>query len=345
MLELPSDAPREGADSTVYSLRRGSDPGGLSSVAAEVGLHRQFTRASRARTGSRRARCRCRRRPGQAAVRADGRAGPDRGERRLHGAPRHRPQRAQSHRRGPDHGVDRGRTPRPASVVAGEEGGRGDRLRRGGRALHPSRTGADQLAGRDGGGRSGRERDGPLLPDQDRPAGHHHLAAGSADGPQPGGRRPVAAAGRAERDPHPGAGAVPHAAAEARHGLRAALRQGPGAVGRRHVPGDPGRGPGTGSDAAPSDRGDALHEGRHGGTGRHVHHRRGRGRGPARDHRRHAGHRRLRVRGRGHAPAGGVGAGRRRPAHRLRRRGRGVLSADPREPQRGLEGHAGREGA
>ncbi|MFJ9110347.1 alpha-(1-_3)-arabinofuranosyltransferase family protein [Streptomyces sp. NPDC102283] len=43
MLELPSDAPREGADSTVYSLRRGSDPGGLSSVAAEVGLHRQFT--------------------------------------------------------------------------------------------------------------------------------------------------------------------------------------------------------------------------------------------------------------------------------------------------------------
>ncbi|MFH9610313.1 alpha-(1-_3)-arabinofuranosyltransferase family protein [Streptomyces sp. NPDC017448] len=43
MLELPTDAPREGADSTVYSLRRGSDPGGLSSVAAEVGLHRQFT--------------------------------------------------------------------------------------------------------------------------------------------------------------------------------------------------------------------------------------------------------------------------------------------------------------
>ncbi|WP_405634226.1 alpha-(1-_3)-arabinofuranosyltransferase [Streptomyces sp. NBC_01178] len=43
MLELPADAPREGADSTVYSLRRGSDPGGLSSVAAEAGLHRQFT--------------------------------------------------------------------------------------------------------------------------------------------------------------------------------------------------------------------------------------------------------------------------------------------------------------
>lgn len=43
MLELPSDAPREGADSTVYSLKRGSDPGGLSAVAAETGLHRQFT--------------------------------------------------------------------------------------------------------------------------------------------------------------------------------------------------------------------------------------------------------------------------------------------------------------
>ncbi|WP_179500154.1 alpha-(1-_3)-arabinofuranosyltransferase family protein [Streptomyces sp. WZ.A104] len=43
MLELPNDAPREGADSTMFSLRRGSDPGGLSSVAAEVGLSRQFT--------------------------------------------------------------------------------------------------------------------------------------------------------------------------------------------------------------------------------------------------------------------------------------------------------------
>ncbi|NEE56647.1 hypothetical protein G3M55_70335, partial [Streptomyces sp. SID8455] len=32
-----------GADSTVYSLKRGSDPGGLSAVAAETGLHRQFT--------------------------------------------------------------------------------------------------------------------------------------------------------------------------------------------------------------------------------------------------------------------------------------------------------------
>ncbi|WP_208638817.1 alpha-(1-_3)-arabinofuranosyltransferase family protein [Kitasatospora albolonga] len=45
MLELPSDAPREGADSTVYALKRGSDPGGLSAVAAETGLHRQFTPA------------------------------------------------------------------------------------------------------------------------------------------------------------------------------------------------------------------------------------------------------------------------------------------------------------
>lgn len=43
MLELPSDAPREGADASVYSLKRGSDPGGLSAVAAETGLHRQFT--------------------------------------------------------------------------------------------------------------------------------------------------------------------------------------------------------------------------------------------------------------------------------------------------------------
>ncbi|MFI2371332.1 alpha-(1-_3)-arabinofuranosyltransferase [Streptomyces sp. NPDC018833] len=42
MLQLPADAPREGADSVVYALRRGSDPGGLSAVPAEVGLHRQF---------------------------------------------------------------------------------------------------------------------------------------------------------------------------------------------------------------------------------------------------------------------------------------------------------------
>ncbi|MFF3326914.1 alpha-(1-_3)-arabinofuranosyltransferase [Streptomyces sp. NPDC002889] len=45
LLELPSDAPREPSDSVVYSLRRGSDPGGLSAVPAEVGLHRQFTAA------------------------------------------------------------------------------------------------------------------------------------------------------------------------------------------------------------------------------------------------------------------------------------------------------------
>ncbi|MFJ8074138.1 alpha-(1-_3)-arabinofuranosyltransferase family protein [Streptomyces sp. NPDC096176] len=45
MLELPQDAPRDGADAVVYSLRRGSDPGGLSAVPSEVGLHRQFTAA------------------------------------------------------------------------------------------------------------------------------------------------------------------------------------------------------------------------------------------------------------------------------------------------------------
>ncbi|MFP1629468.1 alpha-(1-_3)-arabinofuranosyltransferase family protein [Streptomyces sp. 5K101] len=54
MLELPADAPRDGAGSVVYSLRRGSDPGGLSAVPAEVGLHRQFDAA----------------RPGDYAVRA-----------------------------------------------------------------------------------------------------------------------------------------------------------------------------------------------------------------------------------------------------------------------------------
>ncbi|MFF3290554.1 alpha-(1-_3)-arabinofuranosyltransferase family protein [Streptomyces sp. NPDC003023] len=45
MLELPRDAPKDAAGSVVYSLRRGSDPGGLSAVPAEVGLHRQFTAA------------------------------------------------------------------------------------------------------------------------------------------------------------------------------------------------------------------------------------------------------------------------------------------------------------
>ncbi|MGW7284531.1 alpha-(1-_3)-arabinofuranosyltransferase domain-containing protein [Streptomyces sp. NPDC054847] len=45
MLQLPEDAPKETGGSVVYSLQRGSDPGGLSAVAAEVGLHRQFTAA------------------------------------------------------------------------------------------------------------------------------------------------------------------------------------------------------------------------------------------------------------------------------------------------------------
>ncbi|MFI9374421.1 alpha-(1-_3)-arabinofuranosyltransferase domain-containing protein [Streptomyces parvulus] len=47
MLELPADAPRDvgDADALVYSLSRASDPGGLSAVAAEAGLHRQFTAA------------------------------------------------------------------------------------------------------------------------------------------------------------------------------------------------------------------------------------------------------------------------------------------------------------
>ncbi|WP_406865560.1 alpha-(1-_3)-arabinofuranosyltransferase family protein [Streptomyces sp. HUAS MG47] len=46
MLELPGDAPRGVSGSVgmpvVYALSRGSDPGGLSAVSAEVGLHRQF---------------------------------------------------------------------------------------------------------------------------------------------------------------------------------------------------------------------------------------------------------------------------------------------------------------
>ncbi|MFK4594315.1 hypothetical protein RKD30_000982 [Streptomyces pristinaespiralis] len=45
MLRLPEDAPKETGGSVVYSLQRGSDPGGLSAVAAEVGLHRQFNAA------------------------------------------------------------------------------------------------------------------------------------------------------------------------------------------------------------------------------------------------------------------------------------------------------------
>ncbi|QNP67195.1 alpha-(1-_3)-arabinofuranosyltransferase domain-containing protein [Streptomyces genisteinicus] len=45
MLQLPADAPKDPGDAVVYSLRRGSDPGGLSAVAAEAGLHRQFDAA------------------------------------------------------------------------------------------------------------------------------------------------------------------------------------------------------------------------------------------------------------------------------------------------------------
>ncbi|MFC8917691.1 alpha-(1-_3)-arabinofuranosyltransferase family protein [Streptomyces sp. NPDC057116] len=43
LLALPEDAPgEESAQREVYSLHRGSDPGGLSPASAEVGLHRQF---------------------------------------------------------------------------------------------------------------------------------------------------------------------------------------------------------------------------------------------------------------------------------------------------------------
>ncbi|WP_146132720.1 discoidin domain-containing protein, partial [Streptomyces solincola] len=41
-LALPADAPRTSGPSAVYTLNRGSDPGGLSAVPAETGLHRQF---------------------------------------------------------------------------------------------------------------------------------------------------------------------------------------------------------------------------------------------------------------------------------------------------------------
>lgn len=43
MLKLPPDSARPGTDSELISLHRGSDPGGLSPVSAEVGLHRQFS--------------------------------------------------------------------------------------------------------------------------------------------------------------------------------------------------------------------------------------------------------------------------------------------------------------
>ncbi|WJY38101.1 alpha-(1-_3)-arabinofuranosyltransferase family protein [Streptomyces sp. P9-2B-2] len=42
LLQLPTDAERSGAPAEVVSLHRGSDPGGLSPVSAEAGLHRQF---------------------------------------------------------------------------------------------------------------------------------------------------------------------------------------------------------------------------------------------------------------------------------------------------------------
>ncbi|MBO8190924.1 DUF3367 domain-containing protein [Streptomyces oryzae] len=46
LLKLPADADGDGADSELVSLHRGDDPGGLSPVSAEVGLHRKFTTAA-----------------------------------------------------------------------------------------------------------------------------------------------------------------------------------------------------------------------------------------------------------------------------------------------------------
>ncbi|UQA95537.1 alpha-(1-_3)-arabinofuranosyltransferase domain-containing protein [Streptomyces halobius] len=48
LLQLPADAQDSGAPAETVSLHRGSDPGGLSPVSAENGLHRQF----RTRTGA-----------------------------------------------------------------------------------------------------------------------------------------------------------------------------------------------------------------------------------------------------------------------------------------------------
>ncbi|WP_327689392.1 alpha-(1-_3)-arabinofuranosyltransferase family protein [Streptomyces tubercidicus] len=42
LLQLPTDAERSDAPAEIISLHRGSDPGGLSPVSAESGLHRQF---------------------------------------------------------------------------------------------------------------------------------------------------------------------------------------------------------------------------------------------------------------------------------------------------------------
>ncbi|MGP3976956.1 alpha-(1-_3)-arabinofuranosyltransferase domain-containing protein [Streptomyces sp. 8N114] len=46
LLKLPADTEDDGADSELVSLHRGDDPGGLSPVSAEVGLHRKFTTAA-----------------------------------------------------------------------------------------------------------------------------------------------------------------------------------------------------------------------------------------------------------------------------------------------------------
>ncbi|MEU2787367.1 alpha-(1-_3)-arabinofuranosyltransferase family protein [Streptomyces sp. NPDC007100] len=43
LLQLPTDSEDSTAPSKTYSLHRGSDPGGLSTASAEVGLHRQFS--------------------------------------------------------------------------------------------------------------------------------------------------------------------------------------------------------------------------------------------------------------------------------------------------------------
>ncbi|UNO42226.1 alpha-(1-_3)-arabinofuranosyltransferase family protein [Streptomyces sp. MST-110588] len=48
LLNLPTDAVRSGAPAETVSLHRGSDPGGLSPVSAETGLHRQFRTAAEA---------------------------------------------------------------------------------------------------------------------------------------------------------------------------------------------------------------------------------------------------------------------------------------------------------
>ncbi|MFG2285534.1 alpha-(1-_3)-arabinofuranosyltransferase family protein [Streptomyces sp. NPDC048595] len=51
LLQLPTDAQDSDAPAETVSLHRGSDPGGLSPVSAEVGLHRQFGTGERADYG------------------------------------------------------------------------------------------------------------------------------------------------------------------------------------------------------------------------------------------------------------------------------------------------------